>query len=98
MEIISKFKNFLKEKSGVFNQVSSIMVGLAGLAVTAVVTFLLLSKTKANSTVAADPNATAALGTLQSSGDDTVSFVPLIVIAAIGAVLISLVNLYRASQ
>jgi hypothetical protein len=100
MKILNKIREMkaLNTKGQVFDQVSGLMVGLAGLAITAVVVFLILSQTKANSTVAGDANATAAIGTLQQSGDDAVSFVPLIVIAAIGAVLLGLVSLFRGRR
>ena len=61
----------LKEKKGqIFDQLSGLGVGIAGLAITLVVVFLIMSQTKANSTVVADANATAALTTLQQAADD----------------------------
>ena len=44
-----------------------------------------MSETKANSTVAADANATAAVTDLQSAASDIPGWVPLVVIAVIGA-------------
>jgi len=86
----------IKEKKGqVFSQLAALGVGIAGLAITMVVVFLLMSQTKANATVAADANATKALGTLQTSAADIPAWVPLVVIAVIGALLLSLVALFR---
>jgi len=89
----------LKEKKGqIFDQLSGLGVGIAGLAITLVVVFLIMSQTKANSTVAADTNATAALTTLQQSADDIPGWVPLVVIAVIGAILLGLVALFRGRR
>ncbi len=93
-----RLKNLLKKmnkKGQVFDQLSGLGVGIAALAITLVVVFLILSETEANATVAADPNATAALGTLQNAADDIPGWVPLVVIAVIGAILLGLVALFR---
>ena len=94
-----KYKRFLKslkqKKGQVFDQLSGLGVGIAGLAITLVVVFLILSQTKANATVAADPNATAAVSTMQDAADDIPSWIPLIVITVIGAILLGLVALFR---
>ena len=60
----------MSKKGQVFDQLSGLGVGIAGLAITLVVVFLILSQTKANSTVAADANATAAINTMQNAADD----------------------------
>lgn len=86
----------IKAKKGqILEQLSALGVGIAALAITLVVVFLILSQTGANTTVAADSNATAAVNTLTSAADDIPSWVPLIVIAVIGALLIGLVGLFR---
>lgn len=85
----------MTKKGQVFDNLSALGVGIAGLAITLVVVFLILSQTKANSTVAADVNATAAVDTLQNAADDIPGWVPLVVIAIIGAILLGLVALFR---
>ena len=57
-------------KKGVLDNLAALGVGIAGLAITLIVVFLILSQTAANTTVAADPNASAAISTLQSATDD----------------------------
>lgn len=85
-----------KDKKGqVFEQLGALGTGIAALAITLVVVFLILSQTAANTTVAADANATAALTTLSSAADDIPGWVPLVVIAVIGAILLGLVALFR---
>ena len=59
--------DMLKNKRGVFDNLAALGVGIAGLAITLVVVFLILSQTKANSTVAVDTNSTAALNTLTNA-------------------------------
>ena len=87
--------NKMNKKGQVFEQLSGLGVGIAALAITLVVVFLILSETSTNSTVAADPNATAALVVLQNATDDIPGWVPLVVIAVIGAILLGLVSLFR---
>ena len=82
-------------KKGVLDQLGALGVGIASLAITLVVVFLILSQTASNTTVAADSNATAAVSTLQSATDDIPGWVPLIVIAVIGSILLGLVALFR---
>ncbi len=84
-----------KAKKGVFNNLAALGVGIAALAITLVVVFLILSETAANTTVAADTNASEALDTLQEATDDIPGWVPLIVIAVIGAILLGLVAMFR---
>jgi len=85
----------LGKKGQVFSQLSGLGIGIAGLAVTLIVVFLIMSQAKANTTVAADGNATAAITTLQGAADDIPTWVPLVVIAVIGAILLGLVSLFR---
>jgi len=73
-------------------------VGIAGLAITLVVVFLIMSQTKANATVASDDNATTALGTLQDAATDIPGWVPIVVISVIGAILLGLVALFRGRR
>lgn len=87
--------DLIKAKKGVFNNLAALGVGIASLAITLVVVFLILSETGANTTVAADANATAAITTLSAAADDIPGWVPLIVIAVIGALLLGLVAMFR---
>ena len=82
-------------KKGVFDQLGALGVGIASLVITLVVVFLILSQTGANTTAAADANATAAVNTLTSAAEGIPGWVPLIVIATIGAILLSMVALFR---
>ena len=85
----------MKHKKGVLDNLSALGVGIAGLAITLTVVFLILSQTAANTTVTADVNASAAIDTLQEATDDIPGWVPLIVIAIIVSILLGLVALFR---
>jgi hypothetical protein len=87
--------NMLKNKKGVFDNLAALGVGIAGLAITLTVVFLIMSQTRANATVAADGNATAAVNTLTNAAGTIPGWVPLIVIAVIGSILLGLVALFR---
>lgn len=85
----------MNKKGQVLSNLSALGVGIAGLAITLVVVFLIMSETASNSTVSADANASAAIDTLQDATDDIPGWVPLIVIAIIGSILLGLVALFR---
>jgi len=85
----------MTKKGQIFDQLSGLGIGIAALAITLVVVFLILSQTAANTTVAADANASLAVDTMQASAATIPGWVPLIVIAVIGAILLSLVAVFR---
>ncbi|MBU0461618.1 MAG: hypothetical protein KJ574_03455 [Nanoarchaeota archaeon] len=85
----------MNKKAQVFDQLAGLGVGVTVLAITLVVVFLILGQTKANTTVAADANATAALNTLTTAVSTIPSWVPLVIIAVIGAILLGLVAMFR---
>ena len=83
------------DKKGIFSSLSQLGIGIVALAITLVVVFVILSQTASNTTVAADPNATYAIGILQGAADDIPTWVPIVVIAVIGGLLIGLVAVFR---
>jgi len=89
-------KKYLMNKKGqVFDNLAALGTGIAGLAITLVVVFLILSQTRTNATVAADANASLAVRTLETSAATLPGWVPLVVIAVVGAILLGLVALFR---
>ena len=85
----------MDKKGQVFEQLAGLGIGIAALVITLVVVFLIMSQTAANATVAADANATAAVNTLTNAAATIPGWVPLIVIAVIGSILLGLVDLFR---
>ena len=81
-------------KKGVLDNLSALGVGIAGLSITLVVVFLIMGQTAANTTVAADPNATAATNTLTNAAATIPGWVPLIILVAIGGLILSLVAVF----
>ena len=90
-----KMNKLMKSKAGVLDNLAALGVGIAGLSITLIVVFLIMSQTASNATVATDGNASAALDILQNATDDIPGWVPLIVIAIIGSILLGLVALFR---
>lgn len=87
--------DLINHKKGVLDNLSALGVGIAGLAITLIVVFLIMSETAGNTTVTDDANASAAIDELQSATDTIPGWVPLIVIAIIGSILLGLVSLFR---
>ena len=88
-------KMFSSRKGQVFDQLGALGVGIAALVVTLVVVFLILAQVKANTTVAADGNATLAVNTLTTAAATIPNWVGIVVITAIGALLIGMVMMFR---
>ena len=82
-------------KKGVVDQLVPVVVSIVSLALVLVVGFLIMSEVAANTTVAADANASAAVDTVQGAMDDIPTWIPIIVITIIGALLIGLVAIFR---
>lgn len=92
-----------KSKKGQFQMLMGLAVGVATLAITLVVTFLIIAQGQDQIVSIEDLGSTAnesslalnATKTLQSATADIPGWVPLVIIAAIGAVLLGLVALFR---
>ena len=82
-------------KKGVFDQLGALGVGIAALTITLIVVFLILSNLESNTQVTADENATVAVQTLSEAADDIPGWVPLIVVAVIGAALLGLIAMFQ---
>lgn len=85
----------LKSKKGVLQGLEDLMQGLGSVVIIMVVVFLIIANVKSNSTVAADPNATAAVTETQEAASDIPTWLPLIVIVFIGGLLLTLVRFMK---
>jgi len=85
-------------KKGVLEQLGALGVGVASMTIALVVVFLILARTRANTQVAADANATAAVNTLTNAAADIPTWVPLVIITVIGALLIGLIAMFRGRR
>lgn len=96
MEVNHKMKKLSKKgQMNVMDQLGGLGIGIAVLAIILIVVFLILSNLGDNSQVSADTNATAAVNQLTSAADDIPGWVPIVVIAVIGVILLGIVQLYR---
>jgi len=84
------------KKKGQIANLMPLVVSLVAIGITLVVGFLILSEIAANSTVAADTNASAAVDEVQTAMDDIPGWLPIIVITVIGALLLGLVAYFRS--
>ena len=83
---------------GIMQQLGALGIGIVGLTITLVVGFLIVSGVQSNTAVTADGNATIAVNTLQASLKTIPGWVPLVVIAVIGALLLGLVGLFMGQK
>ena len=88
-------KKMLNNKAGVLDNLSTLAIGIAALAITITVVFLIMGQLGANAIVSADQNASAAVKGLQSATDTIPTWTPIIIIAFIGSILLGLVALFR---
>jgi len=73
----------------------ALAIGVATLVITLAVVFLLLAKVAANTDVAADNNASAAVRVLTTDTYSIVTWVGLVIIVAIGVLILGLVRMIR---
>lgn len=82
-------------KKGVLDNLSGLVIGLVVIGITLTIAFLIMSEVAGNATVTADANASAAIDDTQNAMSDIPGWLSIIVVAVIGAVLLTLVTLYR---
>jgi len=83
---------------GAVAELMPVVIALVTIGITLVVGFLILAEVAANAKVAADTNATKAIDTTQEAMDDIPTWLPIIVITIIGALLIGLVAYFRGRR
>ena len=97
---------FKNKKGNVFNELGQLATGVAVLAIVLVVAFLVMSQGKAqiadiegfdgtNDTECQSSIACNSTSTLQSAVDDIPGWIPLVIVASIGAILLGLVAMFR---
>lgn len=82
-------------KKGVIQNLLPLVTALVAIGITIVVGFLILASVASNTSVAADTNASAAVDTVQNAMSTIPGWLPIIIIAVIGALLLSLVAYFR---
>jgi len=103
---MNQFKLFKNKKGTVFDELGSLATGVAVLAVVLTVAFLVMSEGKdqigdiegfddTNDTLCQSSIACNSTSTLQSAVDDIPGWIPLVIVASIGAILLGLVSMFR---
>ena len=88
----------MSKKGQIFENISGLLTGVLALAIVAVVVFVILANLSTNAQVTTSANATRAIQALSNSAQDAVGFVPLIVLAAVGSILLGLVGLFVVNR
>ena len=83
------------KKGQVMDQLTGLVTALVTVGIVLAVGFLILANVSSNSSVVADANATAAVQTTTSAMAMIPSFLDIIVITVIGALLLALVRFFR---
>ena len=95
MKVIQKVKELFQNKKGqMFDNLIGLILGLVTIAVVLAVGALILANINSNAQVQADPNASYAISTTLDAFDDIPSWLPLIVVVTIGALIVGLVALF----
>jgi len=81
-------------KKGFMQDLGALGIGVVSLVIILAVAFLILAQVKANASVAADGNATAAVNTLTAAAATIPNWVPILIIVFIGAIVIGAVGLF----
>lgn len=83
-------------KKAQISQLLPLVISLVAIGITLVVGFLIMSEVAANSTVVADGYATNSTVEVQGAMSDIPTWLPIIVITVIGALLLGLIAFFRA--
>jgi len=83
------------QKKAAIAELMPLVISLVAIGITLVVGFLIMSEIASNSKVTADQNASAAVDEVQAAMDDIPTWLPIIVITVIGALLIGLISYFR---
>lgn len=85
-------------KKGVLDQLGGLVQTLGFLAILMAVVFLIVAQIGANTQVVADANATAAVQTTQNAMASIPGWLPIVVVAVIGGILLALIQFFRGRK
>ena len=84
-----------KSKAGVIDQLQTLVPALVAIGITLVIGFLIFAEVASNATVTADSNATSAIQSVQSATSQIPGWLPVIIIAVVGVLLMGLAKMFR---
>ena len=82
-------------KKGVIDNLTPVVISLIAIGITLAIGFLVLANISANSDVMANKNASVAINQTVDALADIPGWLPIIVIVIIGALLLSLISVFR---
>ena len=85
----------MKSKKGVIDNLAPLVVSLVAIGITLAVGFLVLAEIAANDDIMANKNASVAVNETVDAMADIPGWLPIIVIVVIGALLLSLIAMFR---
>lgn len=85
-------------RRGVLDNLIPLVIGLVVIGVVLAVGFLIMSNIASNAAVAADPNATRAIGLTTTAMAGIPGWLGVIIIVVIGALLIGLVSMFNQKR
>lgn len=89
-------KNIFKNNKGqMFGNLSSLATGAVSLGILLAIVFVVLGQVRTNSTISADGNATATINTVVDAVNDIPSWMPLLILVAIGALVLAYVRFFK---
>ena len=91
-----KFPKIFNSKKGAIAELGSLIIALVSVGLVIVIGLLIMAEVASNTAVVADANASAAVDDVQNAMADIPTWLPIIVITVIGALLLGLVQMFRA--
>jgi len=82
-------------KKGILENFNQFATALVGLGVLFAVGFLIFAKVAANTDVAADGNATAAINSLRSEMQGLITWIGIVIIVGVGGLLLFLIRRFK---
>ena len=90
--------DLLKRKHGFIDQLKSVVIGIVILAIIIAVCFVILAQLRANNTVSADANATAAVNTLTQAMSQIPGWMPILILVVVGGLVIGAVMYFGRNK
>jgi len=87
---------FPKNKKAVIQQFLPLVTSIVAIGITLVIGFLILAEVRSNDTVSSNSNASTAVLETQDAMNDIPGWLPIVIVAIIGALLLSLVQYFRS--
>ena len=85
-------------KKGFIDQIKAVVIAIATIAIIIAVCFVILAQLRANNTVSADANATAAVNTLTQAMAQIPGWLPILILVVVGGLVIGAVMYFGRNK